>query len=299
MNDSDEFQELTALRKDVPPVSARAHQAGRRRLLDEIAGPSPRRRGLPSRRLLLSGALAGTLAAGVAAYQIAAPHGSQTAAAADILGRAADTLSPARPLHPRPEQYVYSETTLVTGALVNRNRTWSSADGSRPGLRESHGDIDNSTTTLPPYRPGQGLLDAPYLTLARLPTDAEALLARLTRDPSVLLHKSPATRTLAVWGLMRGLVSTAPPAQQAALFRAAARLPGIRRTDTAVDIDGVTGVAVGLDDPALGRVEMVFDAVDSHYLGERVVQSDRPDQVQFSYAVRRIGVVDRPGLLPR
>ncbi|WP_416966928.1 acyltransferase family protein [Streptomyces sp. 4F14] len=52
-------------------------------------------------------------------------------------------------------------------------------------------------------------------------------------------------------------------AQQAALFRAAASLPGIRCTDTAVDINGTTGVAVSLDDPALGRAELVFDAVGS------------------------------------
>lgn len=85
------------------------------------------------------------------------------------------------------------------------------------------------------------------------------------------------SRALAVWTLIRFLVQNAPPAQQAALFRAAARIPGIQRLENAVDADGRASVAVGLRGPRVGRVEMLFDARSHRYLGERIVKADRPD----------------------
>ncbi|WP_328842902.1 CU044_5270 family protein [Streptomyces sp. NBC_00258] len=299
MNNTDDLEELGSVRDGVPPMSARAYQAGRRRLREEMADPTTRHSRLLSRRLLISGALAGALTAGFISYQLTAPAGSQTAAAAEILTQAADAVAPAKPLHPRPDQYVYRETLLLTNGLKNRSQSWKSADGRRPSMQKSRGDIINGTATLPVYSSRQGLANAPYLVLAALPTDPGRLLALLAKDPGVRAQvRGGSSQALAVWSLMRDMAGAAPPAQQAALFRAAANTLGIQRTDTAVKVAGQTGVAVGLHDPGLGRVEMVFATSDHHYLGERIVKDGQPDQVQFIYFLQRTAVVDRVGRLP-
>lgn len=299
MNRTDEIDELASFRRDMPPMSARAYQAGRRRLREETTRRSAQRARMPLRRLVISGALAASLAAGFGAYEIAGPHGSQNAAAAEVLDHAATAADAGTALHPRSDQFVYRKLLVVTDGLKGTTQTWESADGSKPGLRRSSGDLGNTNSPLPRYQPQNGLMAAPYLVLAELPTNPHELLPVLERDPSVTSRASSGPKqTLAVWSLIRELIEKAPPSQQAALFRTAALLPGIQLLESAVDADGRTGVAIGLDDPRVGRVEMVFDSTDDHYLGERIVKDDKPDDLLFNGALQTTAVVGRVGELP-
>ncbi|HKT03658.1 MAG TPA: CU044_5270 family protein, partial [Rugosimonospora sp.] len=242
------------------------------------------------------------LAAGFIGYQVASPHGGAPTSAASVLRRAADAAEPAVALHPRPGQYVYREVDHVTGALRSRVRSWQSADGSQPGLVTVTGDTGDSSSVTPPYRAGDSLSGAPYSVLGALPTDPDALRRVLEADPMVhtlVTASAGPGQTAAVWNLMRDLVWTVPPRQQAALFRMAAMLPGITVEGSVVDAAGRGGIAVGLFDPALGRIEFVFDPGDYRFLGERIVDNNRPGRVLFNDTLRRTTVVDRSGQTPQ
>ncbi len=303
LNKLDEMDELAKVRADVPPMFPTAYLDGRRRLRAAIAatGAAPSRLRLRPRRLLRAAVALGVLlVAGFVAYQATSPHGGAPASAASVLRAAADAVEPTVALDPRPDQYVYREVLHVTGVLRTRVQSWQPADGSRPGQVTISGDTGNGTDTTAPYRAGDSLSGAPYAVLAALPTDPDALLRRLQADPMVGTGgaSSSPSRTVMLWNLMRDVVWAAPPHQQAALFRAAATLPGITVQDGVRDATGRVGIAVGLDDPALGRIEFVFRHGDYRVLGERIVDPHHPDTVRFTDALQRIALVDRIGQTP-
>ena len=298
-----ELNELVEVRADVPPMSTSAFLAGRRRLhaaaSAEVAMPA-RAPAWPRRLARSAVALAALLAIAFVGVQVLSPHGGAPANAAGVLRAAADAVEPAVALDPRPDQYVYWEVVHVTSALWTRVQVWRAADGSRPGHITITGDTGNFTDPTPAYRPGDSLSDAPYAVLAELPTDPDALLRRLEADPMVAAGgtSSGPSRAVMLWNLMRELVWTAPPRQQAALFRAAATLPDITVDNDVTDAVGRAGIGVGLHDPALGRVELIFQRGDYRFLGERIVDIKHPDRVLFNDALQRTAVVDQIGQLP-
>lgn len=79
-----------------------------------------------------------------------------------------------------------------------------------------------------------GVLHPTYRWLASLPTDPDALLARLYKEARPVEGES---RDQAVFSLIGDLISGAvmPPANAAAFYRAAAKLPGVREIPDAVD----------------------------------------------------------------
>lgn len=298
--------DLTALAElggEPPTISAAARFRGRNRLMAGIGRPSrgwtwhcgtPR-----ARRALASGAVATAVAGGLLAYQAIGPtDAASTAQAAAVLDQAALAVR-STDLAPRPDQFIYRQTLHTTDGLTSRVQTWVAADGSRPGLSV----IDsgrNTRNAIAPYAAGQTLQYAPFLVLAKLPTDPDALLKTLYADPEVCNDEraNGSTPGVAVWGLIRSLVETAPTGQQAALFKAAAKVPGITYIGPAADARGRVGDAVGLLDPRVGTIELIFDKRTRAFLGERIMSTHDPNTVEFNDSLETIAVVDAPGEVP-
>ncbi|MFD0905247.1 CU044_5270 family protein [Actinomadura sediminis] len=279
---------------------------------DPAAGGT-RRRFRPRGRTALAGALAAGAAVAVAAVAVAVDDPAPGAPGAivrtmpvahvRVLQQAADRAGATPELHPKPGQFLVFESQMMNTAEVN------DADGharylhreKRTMWRPVEGDATRAvlrTTVLPPKQwPGrpvpkvalQGVgetgtekaadfddvaewLRTDYAYLRELPATAEGMYAHL------YAHLGTGPRADAqAWQNLGGMLTEAymPAAQRAALFRAAAAIPGVTTVGTAVDAAGRTGVAVALDVPGTGvRTEYIFDPDTYRYLGERGVVTD-------------------------
>ncbi|MEU7446619.1 CU044_5270 family protein [Streptomyces diastaticus] len=122
-----------------------------------------------------------------------------------------------------------------------------------------------------------GLHRPTYTWLASLPTDPDALLKRLaaeiTRDQDAsgtpAKERDRAQDTFdAIGELLRETVM--PPKTAAALYKAAAKIPGVSVDSDAVDAAGRHGVGIARDDTRAGwRTAWIFDPATFEYLGER------------------------------
>lgn len=135
----------------------------------------------------------------------------------------------------------------------------------------------------------------------RLPRDPDKLLAFLKdftkgrgSTPSVLFH----------FGLSILSGGRMPADLRSDWYRAMAKIPGVKVLDTAVNLDGHTGVALGLDDPRERR-ELILDPGNGDFLGERSVtgpQSDYPwlkPGTVTAYSSVTTAVADGIGQLPK
>jgi hypothetical protein len=94
-----------------------------------------------------------------------------------------------------------------------------------------------------------------------LPTDPDALFAALRRD------KSPDQTFQTLEESLRGNYTT--PAQRAALYEVAGRIPGVRRDPAATDHDGRPGTGFTLDDTQNKlRTELIIDPRTHVLLGD-------------------------------
>ncbi|MEU3609862.1 CU044_5270 family protein [Streptomyces sp. NPDC035033] len=247
--------------------------------------------------------------------------------AAAVLSRAALAAASAAAPGARPEEFVYVESLVSRAARpagggaavvepVHRRQVWLSADGSRSGLLREEGSRDTELSPrLPVYElegpgaePRRTVLEpeAPSVTapthafVAGLPTDPEALL-RLVREETRAGGGDADQRAFTAIGTL--LAETwAPPKVTAALFEAAARIPGVEVVPSARDAAGREGVAVART--AGGeRTQWVFDRSTSAFLGERTVAVAGSDAgpagtVLSETAVLTKAAVARAGQLP-
>ena len=93
-----------------------------------------------------------------------------------------------------------------------------------------------------------------------------------------------------------------PVRARAAMFEAAARIPGVYVVKNVTDAVGRAGIAVARDWHGL-RSELIFDATTYAFLGERVVDltpgPDSPSGTVIGYsAVARVAIVPEVGQLP-
>ncbi|MEV7424862.1 MULTISPECIES: CU044_5270 family protein [unclassified Streptomyces] len=122
-----------------------------------------------------------------------------------------------------------------------------------------------------------GLNRPTYTWLASLPTDPDALLRRLTteitRDQDArdtpAEDRDQAQDAFETIGEL--LVETLmPPKTAAALYKAAAKIPGVTVDSDAVDAAGRHGIGVARDNTRAGwRTAWIFDSTTLEYLGER------------------------------
>ncbi|MFJ4201844.1 CU044_5270 family protein [Streptomyces sviceus] len=246
---------------------------------------------------------------------------SATAAGASVtLNRIATAAMASDTIRVRDDQFVYVRTLersntgdfsgpVRLGALHTEEQ-WTAQD---PGplhitgwIRESGKDAIMPDQMIPVESPDAvpaGLHHPTYRWLASLPTDPDALLRRLYKEARPVEGESP---DQAVFSLIGDLISGAvmPPANAAAFYRAAARLPGVREIPDAVDAAGRHGIAITLDDTGFAtRDEWIFDKETLALLGSRFYLTD-PDRgittetLAGTSAVMKTAVVDAKGDVP-
>ncbi|GHH85999.1 hypothetical protein GCM10018793_56330 [Streptomyces sulfonofaciens] len=151
---------------------------------------------------------------------------------------------------------------------------------------------------------GPGIRRPTYKWLATLPTDPGVLLTLLYKETGTADARE--SKNQAVFHEVGDLLGETimPPRTAAALYRAAARIPGVREVPDAVDAAGRHGIGITREDPdALTRDEWIFDAHSLAYLGSRsYITADkkpgRPTVLYGSNAVLQRAVVDQHGMLP-
>ncbi|MGW0801396.1 CU044_5270 family protein [Nonomuraea sp. NPDC002799] len=340
--------DLEALRQSWPqpaPPSPDAYSAARDALLQRATAVAPQRAGgfrLPraGRRAATVGVLAAVITAvalvinpvGVEAPRSVVPGLAMPAANAQVLlGRAAEAAGSRAFTGPRPDQWVYIETrrqgvgnaapgevqTPRTPLETSMDRSWTRADGKEVALFED-GELVRSAT-------GGGMPPTDYATVAALPTDPDALLAWMYAN-SGNLHNSEEDRHNWAYRLLGSLLAQnlVPPAQEAAVYRALAKIPGVTVNPGAVDVDARPAVAVARVEAGWVSHELLLDRSTYTYLGERAVaKADytapepgvRVEEGRKiihkgpSYTIKKgtiltlavrldIGVTDRPGVRP-
>ncbi|MGW4995899.1 CU044_5270 family protein [Streptomyces mirabilis] len=286
--------------------------------------PAPSRR--PARRLLLIGvpvtaaALAGAFAfAGltnsggggttaatpppVAAPVVRVEPGS-TARLASTVEHIAAAATAGKTLEPGPGQYIYikSEVSYLSVSHTDADdskamvqplhirEVWNSPDGKQGWLDE------------PGYQPKGGItLDtdaesslsgASYDYLKTLPTDPDALLEKIYKETEGQ-GNSPDQEAFATVGdlLDEELV---PAKLSAALYRAAAKIPGVMVVKHAKDAAGREGIALAhVDQKGGDRTEWIFDPKTYAYLGSRAVQVRQADGIRPGTVINRTAVLER------
>src|SRR5690349_8695625 len=252
--------------------------------------------------------------------------------AAQVLTLAALHVAEEPALPAQPDQFLFVEST-VTYRLVpggagvpetgpRTTRSWLSVDGTRDGLVRSRPLAEPTGAwrdeRIPGCRDGRfaPTLDRPKHTepctpnpayRADLPTDPEAMRAYLYR-PDVDHTGLPADQ-LAFERVAEVLGSSlGAPAVQAAVYRAAAQIPGTTVSQSATDVAGRPGLAVARTDTGI-RTELIFDRATYRYLGTNRAIVDQAAASALNWggwyllsvdeeAVLRVAVVNRAGDLP-
>ncbi|MER5351623.1 CU044_5270 family protein [Kitasatospora sp. NPDC002551] len=320
-NEHSERRELARLLPPPPHPEPSPSQLAARRdvLLAEFARPRPfsaltaRWRGLAVVAAVATAAAitAVTLAPDTSSSQDPPPPA--TAASVELLDRIAKVAysQPQRPA--RDDQFTYlrtvSHTTTLSEAsdgamapapITATTERWTAVDGSRAGLQRR----DGADAQLPAVAHGGSLNSPTYRLLANLPTDPDTLLKLIYTDARP--NHGPGSASTAgadheafvtIGDLLRD--SVVPPQVGSALYRAAARIPGVVAVDDAVDATGRRGVAVARVNDGR-RFEWIFDRATLRLLGTRTVLLQdgpwgRTGEDVASTAVLAQGIVGAPG----
>ena len=142
-----------------------------------------------------------------------------------------------------------------------------------------------------PYR--GDVHDPTYRFLQSLPTDPHALLSLIEREMQGQLPR-PEEAFTTIGDLLGEAI--APPQVSAALYRAAALIPGVTVVAGATDAIGRHGIAVAFTYQGT-RTEWIFSKQTFLYLGERDVNVAN-GSVTGESAVLQRAFVDRAGQLP-
>ncbi|MFG3495956.1 CU044_5270 family protein [Streptomyces sp. NPDC047928] len=222
--------------------------------------------------------------------------------------------------HPsvKPGQYIYIESrvagshlkhvgdrTTLVGNELYRRQIWSSPDGTKgwlidPAVNDSP---EGETLSLPDElgnTPVASLNSPSYDYLAKLTTDPDDLLAKIYKETEGMGNSRDQQAFTTIGDL---LGESFPPVElHAALFKAAAKIPGVVVVPDAVDAVGRHGVAVArLDEPSGQREEWIFDKKTHVFLGKRTVQVNRapehadllkPGTVLSTNAIMKRAIVD-------
>jgi hypothetical protein len=305
----------------------------RRRTLQEFlmrevretqSSPRPTR----SRLVRLAPALAAGLAAAVAIGVVAvggAGTGEQPGIQQPALSRVAQTFelaavyAAAQPFTPpRSDQWIYIKSRNLSPSAIAADK------GQNPDeTRELWLKADG--TQMAEFNPNIGRLDTwnqdnHYPALAALPTDPAALLAKLRAEITAPPADANAPRfevgdvDVALFRRIASILdqNLLPPAVTAALWRAAALVPGVSQADELVQIDGRTVVAVGRVQEGWQFEQLLLDPDTHEYVGYRSVAtqdhtySDTPNgpvtekagTIQFALTRVKASIVDAAGQQP-
>jgi hypothetical protein len=337
----DEITLVTAIAPPAPGLPAAVRDAAYATLLAEIAAEREAvtirdRSTVPrSRRLIRWGIAAAALAAAAASAAImlpgvlagppsspapsspapsspSAPRVHPPATAAAVLLRAARATAAIPDLHPRADQFIYTESVSRYVTQHNRlfvTRAWLSADGWHGGLilqrwasgkRWYHGLGQPDCLTLPHsnwnYKANCPLPPA-YVT--NLPRKVGAMKRYLLSSAEPRMPPAVSAMQIITAVLYQDLV---PHRTAALMFRALSQIEGIRVIDHATTLTGRKGIGVAAYYPAHGtRLELIFDPKTYLYIGDSEIALNStymPKGTVNGNAVQQIAVVDKPGQLP-
>ncbi|WP_433331687.1 CU044_5270 family protein [Spirillospora sp. CA-294931] len=324
-NDVQEVRTILAPTNPVPPgtLAGAAHEPAARAARDRIIASDERpRRRRWTPRLVAVGGLAVTIAAGTTVAQNIGgtdEHGrprtaipglpaAPAANAKEALTRAAYAAERRPFTAPRPDQWVYIKTrykdvnhkkkkygpfTPKSPATTYTQERWTRADGKQTA------DFEGGKLVIAPT--GGTSIPNDYATVSTLPRDPDALLAWAKKQAGP--HQDPVFSLLGAM-LVHSLV---PPAQEAAIYRALAKTPGVTLTKRTSDAEGRPALSLSSAAEGWIREEVLLDPSTYAYRGHRtVVIKDHSDE-HMSYkkgtvadqsARLTITVVNRPGQRP-
>lgn len=247
---------------------------------------SPRRR-----RWLAVPALAAAVAATAFAVLVSSGEDSTASAAAATLRRAASVARTQAPLTPGPGQYVYTKSiNAYTNTIVPANGAAAAYTALVPHVREIWLGRDDGrlheTSGTPEFLTAQdrqrwvaaGRPDLPETPSEsklpptrplNLPTDPNAVYDRLEQEASATDNPVYVEMFTLIGDSLRETAAT--PAQRAALYQVAARLPGIELLGAVEDSAGRPGVAVAMSGDHAIRSTLIFDPDTSALLAEEQV----------------------------
>ena len=258
-----------------------------RELLERIlASPQAARR--PQRRTLLVPAAAVVVLVAIGAGILVGSRSPATASAAAVLRKTASVARAQSPLVAAPGQFVYTKSVwLSLDTYVDNGRTysalipwtresWIGPTSGRmhqvPGRPRFIGDRDRDAWIAagrPPFTgPAASVPEAlPPARPLDLPTDPDVLFERLKRETAGYGTRQDAEMFVLVGDSLRE--TNASPAQRAALYAVAARIPGVDLVGEVTDSAGRSGIAVAKDDDVNHvRSTLVFDPRTSILLAE-------------------------------
>lgn len=196
-------------------------------------------------------------------------------------------------VQPRPDQFVYTRTGFADGGV---REIWLSVDGTRDGVLKQHGESiplagcrDGRAPVIKGAEPLPGVTEECVVRPAYrpdLPTTVDGMLAYLDANASGSPGDVNARGKDVLFLISESYLR---PAARAALYEAAARVPGLRTVPDATDGAGRRGIGItwpvpeGSDKEARPTV-VVFDAKTYAHLG---TQHD---------SVQRIAIVDKAGV---
>ncbi|MFI5936814.1 CU044_5270 family protein [Actinoplanes sp. NPDC051494] len=176
-------------------------------------------------------------------------------------------------------------------ATASDRQVWRSLDGARGWLIQSGVDQKEGGETLD-SGVGASVNGPSYDFLAELPTDPGVLLAKIYKDTEGQ-GNGPDSQAFSTVGDLLG-ESYPPAALYPALYRTAAKIPGVLVVDDAVDAAGRHGVALARVDEGGVRYELIFDKKDYTYLGQRqVLTRDDSDGMKAGTVTFSMAILDR------
>ncbi|MFI9155471.1 CU044_5270 family protein [Streptomyces sp. NPDC053367] len=234
---------------------------------------------------------------------------------AALLGRISDAAGQGDALTVRGDQFVYTRAMVrgadltsgkaVVGPLTESERWLAQEPGPLRtlGLAKENGRSFRLNAELgDPDGTPAGFGRPTYQWLASLPADPGELLARLYAQTPETTGRE---RDQAVFDRIGDLLGELmPPDTAAALYRAAARIPGVTEAPAAHDVIGRHGVGIARTDTTFHtRTEWVFDQRDLSFLGARsyLVENTsygRKGTLLSGTAVLEHAVVDTAGQEP-
>ena len=311
--------DLAELARLLPAPAERELPAGRQHALKEhlmselrLAGSPPA--GRPATRprrkpaIVIAAAGAAALAAAIVLALLPGNTPGTSAAAARLLAKIATTAARQPSPQVRDSQFWYIKSwvsNLVCNGGSGNNcvlekpqeaQIWQSVSNLCVTglLREDGQDTPlkfSSNYLHCPYR--GGVHDPTYRFLQSLPTDPHALLSLIEREMQGQLPR-PEEAFTTIGDLLGAAI--APPRVSAALYRAAALIPGVTVVPDATDAIGRHGVAVAYTFRGI-RTEWIFNKQTLRYLGERDINIANGATTGKAAVLQR-AFVDHAGQIP-
>ncbi|PNE39899.1 CU044_5270 family protein [Streptomyces noursei] len=305
--------------RDLPPDRHRHHKERLMRTIEDDRRRPYRRLVRPGFALPLAAVVASTLVVtvlpgsheGSLETRVSLAEPGTPRGAVVLLDRIAAVAAKTDTEPVRDNQYVYvrslsTETVRVKPVEVGglrKREDWVPQDP-RPshdgGVFREDGTLV-SITNSDKYRAG---IDRPtYKWLASLPTDPDALYERIRKETKPVQGQDFEQTVFDTFGtlLSRGVM---PSPTEAALYKAATKIPGVVEMQDAVDADGRHGIAIAREDRQLGeRTEWIFHKTSLEFLGQRTYLTKTSERgtagtLIWANAILDRAVVDQPRQTP-